>query len=36
MREPALGCVRSGRQVLLPDGVEDYWSPELADLIALA
>jgi ATPase subunit of ABC transporter with duplicated ATPase domains len=34
--EGAVGALQPERVVLLPDGVEDAWSEELADLVALA
>ncbi len=34
--EGAVQALSPEKVLLLPDGVEDYWSPELADLIALA
>jgi ATPase subunit of ABC transporter with duplicated ATPase domains len=34
--EGAVEALSPEKVLLLPDGVEDYWSPELADLIALA
>ena len=34
--EGAVGALDPDRVLLLPDGVEDLWSPEYADLIALA
>jgi ATPase subunit of ABC transporter with duplicated ATPase domains len=34
--EGAVEALAPEKVLLLPDGVEDYWSPELADLIALA
>ncbi len=32
----AVAALRPERVLLMPDGVEDYWSDELADLVALA
>jgi ATPase subunit of ABC transporter with duplicated ATPase domains len=32
----AVEALSPDRVLLMPDGVEDHWSPELADLIALA
>jgi ATPase subunit of ABC transporter with duplicated ATPase domains len=34
--EGAVDALQPERVVLLPDGVEDAWSEELADLVALA
>jgi ATP-binding cassette subfamily F protein 3 len=34
--EGAVSALTPEKVLLLPDGVEDYWSPELADLVALA
>jgi ATPase subunit of ABC transporter with duplicated ATPase domains len=34
--EGAVQALAPEKVLLLPDGVEDYWSSELADLIALA
>ena len=34
--EGAVEALDPQRVLLLPDGVEDHWSPELADLVALA
>jgi ATPase subunit of ABC transporter with duplicated ATPase domains len=34
--EGAVGALDPDRVLLLPDGVEDLWSPEYADLVALA
>src|SRR3954447_8200626 len=34
--EGAVDALQPDRVILLPDGVEDAWSPEFADLIALA
>ena len=34
--EGAVSALDPQRVLLLPDGVEDHWSAELADLIALA
>jgi len=34
--EGAVQALAPEKVLLLPDGVEDYWSPDLADLIALA
>ena len=34
--EGAVNALDPQRVLLLPDGVEDHWSPDLADLIALA
>ena len=34
--EGAVSALTPEKVLLLPDGVEDYWSPELADLGALA
>jgi ATPase subunit of ABC transporter with duplicated ATPase domains len=34
--EGAVAALGPERVVLLPDGVEDAWSEELADLVALA
>ena len=34
--EGAVEALEPERVLLLPDGVEDIWSPELADLVALA
>jgi hypothetical protein len=32
----AVEALRPERVLLMPDGVEDYWSDDLADLVALA
>jgi ATPase subunit of ABC transporter with duplicated ATPase domains len=32
----AVEALEPERVLLMPDGVEDLWSPELADLVALA
>jgi len=34
--EGAVEALRPEKVLLLPDAVEDYWSPDLADLVALA
>jgi hypothetical protein len=34
--EGAVSALTPEKVLLLPDGVEDYWSPELADLVVLA
>jgi len=34
--EGAVEALAPERVILLPDGVEDHWSPDLADLVALA
>jgi ATPase subunit of ABC transporter with duplicated ATPase domains len=34
--EGAVDALQPERVLLLPDGVEDHWSPDLADLVALA
>jgi ATPase subunit of ABC transporter with duplicated ATPase domains len=34
--EGAVSALTPEKVLLLPDGVEDYWSPDLADLVALA
>ena len=34
--EGAVDALDPDRVLLLPDGVEDLWSPEYADLVALA
>ena len=34
--EGAVGALAPGRVILLPDGVEDSWSEDLSDLVALA
>jgi ATPase subunit of ABC transporter with duplicated ATPase domains len=34
--EGAVAALDPQRVLLLPDGVEDHWSAELADLVALA
>ena len=34
--EGAVSALDPQRVLLLPDGVEDHWSAELADLVALA
>ncbi len=34
--EGAVDALRPEKVILLPDGVEDSWSPDLADLVALA
>jgi hypothetical protein len=34
--EGAVDALQPERVVLLPDGVEDAWSADLADLVALA
>ncbi len=34
--EGAVGALDPDRVLLLPDGVEDLWSPDYADLVALA
>jgi hypothetical protein len=34
--EAAVAALGPERVILLPDGVEDYWRADLADLVALA
>jgi ATPase subunit of ABC transporter with duplicated ATPase domains len=34
--EGAVEALAPEKVILLPDGVEDSWSPDLADLVALA
>ena len=34
--EGAVDALQPERVILLPDGVEDTWSDELSDLVALA
>jgi hypothetical protein len=34
--EGAVGALAPEKVILLPDGVEDSWSADLADLVALA
>ena len=34
--EGAVDALQPERVVLLPDGIEDAWSPDLGDLVALA
>ncbi|MBV9369958.1 MAG: hypothetical protein JO074_09025, partial [Frankiales bacterium] len=34
--EGAVEALAPQRVLLLPDGIEDHWSSELADLVALA
>jgi ATPase subunit of ABC transporter with duplicated ATPase domains len=34
--EGAVEALAPQRVLLLPDGIEDHWSPELSDLVALA
>jgi ATPase subunit of ABC transporter with duplicated ATPase domains len=34
--EGAVDALQPERVLLLPDGVEDHWSADLADLVALA
>jgi ATPase subunit of ABC transporter with duplicated ATPase domains len=34
--EGAVEALTPERLILLPDGVEDLWSPDYADLVALA
>ena len=34
--EGAVGALEPERVLLLPDGVEDHWNPDYADLVSLA